>query len=254
MSFTHVPVLLRPVSFLLRECKLIADFTLGTGGFSEAFLENGSNVYGIDRDPCQKVTMERLSNKFGSRFVGLNTRWSQLLSFLPSDKLGTFEGVVMDLGLCSTQIFNDNRGFSFKQPDQSLDMRMDGDSGGLTAETVVNTYSEVELAKMFVLLGQESFTRANALSARIVKERQKKPIKTVGELTKIFRTETTGLVPKKLDPATLPFQAIRMTVNDEVNELIKGLCIAEKLLKNNGLLVVLSYHSIGKAFFLSCLC
>ena len=245
IHMSHVPVFLRPISFVLRECKVVADFTLGMGGHSQAFLESGSRVIGIDRDPHRRVTMDRLTEQFGSQFVGVRAKWSELESKAEmKDLIGEVDGIVMDLGLCTTQLVESGRGFSFKKPDEPLDMRMDGDSGGITAADILNTFSQERLTEMLVQLGELGMKRAGILSNLIARRRQDAPFRVVGDVTPIFRKERTGLPPRKMDPCTLPFQALRMTVNDEVQELMAGLSFAEKLLRSGGIITVLSYHSI----------
>ncbi len=244
-----MPVMLREVLELVQTTLVkgprVLDLTLGTGGHSEAVLKEleGSTVVGVDRDPSQAATVARLREVYGEkRFTGVCPRkWSALSE--QEAPTGTFDAVVADLGLCTTQLEERSRGFSFRGGEKDiLDMRMGGGSeGSPTASELLDTMSKEDLANMFAQLGQEPQERARALGSRIVKER---PIHSVAHLTKILRTENTMLVPKHLDPATLGYQAIRMVVNDEINQLFAGLVLSARVLKPGGLLIAISYHSI----------
>jgi 16S rRNA (cytosine1402-N4)-methyltransferase len=166
----HVPVLLRPVSrliFSVTSSPRVLDLTLGTGGYSSAFLEEqgGCRVVGVDRDPSQVATVDRLSRRFGERFSGLCPRtWSSLRDQLEPE---SFDAVVADLGLCTTQLEDISRGFSFRGKDMdALDMRMSNE--GPTAADLLNTMSESDMIAMFAQLGQEPLQRARAIASRIV--------------------------------------------------------------------------------------
>jgi 16S rRNA (cytosine1402-N4)-methyltransferase len=242
---SHVPVLVgraTRIVFSKTHAPRVLDLTLGTGGYSSSFLNESPEckVVGVDRDPTQLVTVESLSKKYGDRFSALCPRtWSSVKAGNDLEH-ASFDAVVADLGLCTTQLNDLSRGFSFRGSDKDpLDMRMSKD--GRTAADYLNTVTEQEMIATFAQLGQEPLQRAKAITARIVKER---PLRSVAQLSKILRTEKTMLIPKHLDPATLVFQALRMTVNEEVKELIDALTWAPKLLKPNGVLVVVSFHSI----------
>lgn len=245
----HVPVLLKETFGLIvrpgesAKTKTIVDMTLGTGGFTEHFLSRGARVMMVDRDPSQVTTVERLTKQYSHLLLPSHVpcRWSEL----KVEQQGFADAVVMDLGLCTTQLDQKERGFSFKGSSQdALDMRMDSSRGSITAAQVLNTWSEADLLRIFVELAQEPLARAKALAARVVKLRQTTPFSDVASFARLVRSEKVGLVPKHLDPATLPFQALRMVVNDEVNELVQGLHNAQTMLKPGGVAVVISYHSI----------
>jgi 16S rRNA (cytosine1402-N4)-methyltransferase len=165
-------------------------------------------------------------------------KWSELgASF---EETEGFDAIVGDLGLCTRQLEQRERGFSFKGSNSDpLDMRMS--AAGPTGADLLNEMSQEELENMFMQLGQEPVLRAHAISQRIARER---PITSVEQFARILRTEKQGLVPKHLDPATLGFQALRMTVNEEVNELITALDISAKMLRPGGVMAMVSYHSI----------
>lgn len=200
---------------------------------------------GVDRDCNAQMIARELKDSFGEeRFdARVPLRWSELLVNGQDGLQGAMDAVVMDLGMSKAQMDDAGRGFSFKMDASApLDMRMDGPMAGtLTAADILNTWDQNSLKALFFELGEQPERRAAVLAEATIKGR---PWKTVGAFANMIRKERTGLVPKHLDPATLPFQALRMAVNDEVNELIAGLMAAQHLLKPNGKLVVLSYHSI----------
>lgn len=198
----------------------------------------------MDRDVNAERVARDLKVTYGERFEArVPLKWSAMLEASVGLSLGLMDAVVMDLGMSKAQMDDTSRGFSFKMdPAAPLDMRMDGSvSGGLTAAEILNTWDHHALKSLFFELGEQPERRAAVLAESSIKGR---PWKTVGPFANMIRKERTGLVPKHLDPATLPFQALRMAVNDEVNELIAGLVASQNLLKPNGKLVVLSYHSI----------
>ncbi len=261
----HVPVMLEQVTRCLglakrRPALRLLDATLGEGGYARHILSSFEQftVVGVDRDPSQKATALALREQFGSRFVdAVPTRWSQLMQPEHAALIGLLDGVVMDLGMCKSQMTTS--GFSRRiigaPRDAPLDMRMDGPaSSEPSAAQLLNTMSPAELFDLFFVLGEQPVARARALAARVVKGR---PWSTVGPFVDMIRQERTALVPKSIDPATLPFQALRMTVNREVEELIAGLVAAQQLLRPGGKLVVISYQSledrIVKKFLRFCL-
>jgi 16S rRNA (cytosine1402-N4)-methyltransferase len=245
MSKGHVPVMVREVLRLVQSVGAkeprVLDMTLGAGGHTDAVLREfgAASVLGVDRDPAQGATVARLGQEWGpKRFAGLCPRkWSQLGAEVTT---GSFDAVVADLGLCTTQLEERSRGFSFRGSEEdALDMRMS--SEGRTASELLNGMTEEALVKMFAELGQEPLQRARSIAEQIVKQR---PIQSAGHLAKLLRSHKVSLVPKHLDPATLGFQALRMTVNEEVDELIAGLGVAARALRPDGILIVIAYHSI----------
>lgn len=248
----HVPVMLEQVTRCMglstrRPALRLLDATLGEGGYTSHFLSAFPQftVVGVDRDASQKATVDALHQRFGSRFVGLvPTRWSQMMLPERAAQIGKVDGVVMDLGMCKSQMDAADRGFSFRvSRDAPLDMRMDGPAATdlPTAAHLLNTMTHDELFDLFFVLGEQPMARARVLATRVIKGR---PWSTVGPFVDMLRTERTALVPKAIDPATLPFQALRMTVNREVEELIAGLVASQHLLRPGGKLVVVSYQSL----------
>ncbi len=170
MCSLHVPVLVGQVSRLVfsrTSSPVVLDLTLGTGGYASTFLQHSSScrVVGVDRDPAQLNTVARLSAQFGDRFSAkVPQKWSDLESVFPSE---SFDAVVADLGLCTTQLLDSGRGFSFRGKESDLlDMRMSQD--GPTAAQLLDTMTEQQMVAMLAQLGQEPMQRAKAISSRIV--------------------------------------------------------------------------------------
>lgn len=235
----HQPVLLGPVLRLVANSTRILDLTLGQGGYSKRFLSRDpdTSVVGVDCDPSQKTTMDHLAGEFPERFRGVQSRWSALDAHFSDG--AQFDAVVADIGLCTSQLEQHERGFSFRASDKdALDMRMSGE--GATGSELLNSMSKTELTRMLHVLGQEPLRRSEAIAKRIIKDR---PITSAGQFARILRTEM-GQVPRHLDPATLGFMALRMHVNGELNELMMALDHSCRLLKPDGVLVFVSYHSL----------
>ncbi len=250
----HIPVLLDEVinALSLTKNKVYVDATFGLGGYSSAILSKQScKVVAIDRDPQVKVFADNLKISFTDRFYFKNGKFSELDKFLEELNICKVDGVVFDLGVSSPQLDTKDRGFSFKL-DGPLDMRMSCD--GPTAEEFLDKVEENTLANIIFELGEEVFSKR--IAKNIIHERSAGKIKTTGQLAKIIR-DAIPLKKSKIDPATKTFQAIRIYLNDEITELEQGLIAAEKVLRPEGKLVVVSFHSIEdrivKNFFLNCL-
>ena len=247
----HVPVLLEEVVALLepRNGALYVDGTFGCGGYSKALLTSAvCNVVAIDRDPHARDSAEKMKAGYGGRFDFVGGNFGSMDSYLKARGVARVNGgIVLDLGVSSTQLNDASRGFSFRH-DGPLDMRME--AAGLDAMTFVNQASEKELAGVIRGYGEER--RALSVARAIVAARKEQPISRTRELATIIRR-----VVKKsadgLDPATRTFQAIRVHINNELDELASGLVAAEKILTTGGRLVVVSFHSLEdrlvKTFF-----
>jgi len=247
----HVPVLLEEVVALLepRNGALYVDGTFGCGGYSKALLTSAvCNVVAIDRDPHARESAEKMKAGYGGRFDFVGGNFGSMDSYLKARGVARVNGgIVLDLGVSSTQLSDASRGFSFRH-DGPLDMRME--AAGLDAMTFVNQASEKELAGVIRGYGEER--RALSVARAIVAARKEQPISRTRELAAIIRR-----VVKKsadgLDPATRTFQAIRVHINNELDELASGLVAAEKILTTGGRLVVVSFHSLEdrlvKTFF-----
>jgi 16S rRNA (cytosine1402-N4)-methyltransferase len=217
---------------------LVADLTLGAGGHAEALLGAGvGTVVGVDRDPeAVRIASERLRT-FGDRFRAVPGRFSAI----SADTLGgaPADGILYDLGVSSMQLDRVERGFSFRH-DAPLDMRMgDGDAeAGPTAADLVNTLPERELADLIFRFGDER--RSRPIAAAIVRRR---PITTTDQLAGIV-VSVVGRRPGGPHPARRTFQALRIAVNRELEELAASLPRAVGLLGPGGRVVVIAYHSL----------
>ena len=209
------------------------DCTFGTGGHSKRILENigvSGSLVAIDKDP--KV-LKFANQILDARFEFKNISFSDLENSFPSE---SFDGMLMDLGISSFQLDDHSRGFSFKY-DSILDMRMD-QTQGLTAFEWLNRADEKEIADAFYYLGEERKSRA--LAKQIVEKRKKRKIASTSDLTDLKFSHGRS----KKHPATNIFRAVRMFINNEIEELISALKSSLSLLKKGGRLVVISFHSI----------
>lgn len=221
----------------------VVDMTLGAGGHAEALLESGvRHLVGVDRDPvAMELAGARLA-RFGERFVAVRARFSDM----PVEN--RVDGFLYDLGVSSMQLEEAERGFSYRLSGP-LDMRMDPE--GESAMELVNSAPEEELARILFEYGEER--RARRVAAAIVRARARRPIETTEELARVV----AGAVGRRRGgphPARRTFQALRIAVNRELEELAASLPRAVGLLAPGGRVVVIAYHSledrIAKRFFL----
>ncbi|MFH1244333.1 MAG: 16S rRNA (cytosine(1402)-N(4))-methyltransferase RsmH [bacterium] len=241
MTLLHTPVLVKEVTEFLAPDpgKDYIDTTLGYGGHTLELLQAGASVVGIDQDAdILELATKRINEAgYGYRFTPLHSSFS---SALASDRLPLdhYAGVLFDLGVSSYQLDTPNRGFSFRY-DAPLDMRMDK-SLGVTARDLVNGLGKKELVALFRTLGEEK--AALKLAEAIVDARKIKPIETTKELADLI----AKFVPRhgKIHPATKVFQALRMAVNGEREELKAALPSALSHLENGGVLAVIAFHSL----------
>ena len=198
----------------------------------------------------QKKFAQPIKSSFKEKFTFVNGRFSELIKFLEDKKIKKVNGVVFDLGVSSPQLDKNERGFSFKS-DGPLDMRMSLE--GPTAEEFINKVEEKTLADIIYEYGDEVFSRR--IAKNIANERLTKRINSTLQLATIIR-KSIPFSKQKIDPATRTFQAIRIYLNNEIDELEKGLIAAEKSLHPDGILAVVSFHSIEdkivKEFFIKC--
>jgi len=240
LSTPHLSVLRTEVVSALSPAagELFVDGTFGAGGYSMALLEAADcQVIGIDRDPGVRSHAERIAAAYPQRFRLLEGRFGDMVALLAGIGIEAVDGVALDIGVSSMQLDQAERGFSFQQ-DGPLDMRMGGQ--GETAADIVNNRDEAELADIIYLYGEER--RARAVARAIVAARREKPITRTRELAEIVARVVRGT--PGVHPATRTFQALRIVVNDELGELKRGLAAAEKLLKPEGRLAVVSFHSL----------
>ena len=214
----------------------VIDMTLGAGGHAQALLSAGvGKLVGVDRDPIAlAIAGERLA-VFGDRFQPVRARFSEVDEEVVA---GPVDGVLFDLGVSSMQLDRSERGFSYRQ-DGPLDMRMGDD--GPTAADLVNELPEKELADLIFEYGQEPKSRR--IAAAIVRARSRAPIERTDELAGIV-VSAVGRRPGGPHPARRTFQALRIAVNREIEELAASLPQAVDLLAPGGRVVVISYHSL----------
>lgn len=242
----HIPVLIGPI---LDSVGPVAghwlDGTFGAGGYSRALLDAGAEtVTGVDRDPLALEMAAEWAGTYGNRLRLVAGNFSELDAHAGE----LLDGVVLDLGVSSMQLDQAARGFSFAK-DGPLDMRMA--QAGTSAADLVNTATEETLADILFHYGEERASRR--IARAIVAARDAAPISTTLQLASIVSGCLPRPKPGQSHPATRSFQAIRIAVNTEFNELIEGLMAAERALKPGGLLAVVTFHSledrIVKRFF-----
>jgi 16S rRNA (cytosine1402-N4)-methyltransferase len=229
----HAPVMVGEVVRMLGGRRLVLDMTLGAGGHAEALLESGvGRLIGVDRDPdAIRFATERLE-RFGHRFTAVRTRFSDV----PAEDRA--DGVLYDLGVSSMQLDVADRGFSYRAGGP-LDMRMERE--GESAMDLVNTADETELARILFEYGEER--RSRRVAAAIVRARARAPITTTDELARIVAS-ALGARRGGPHPARRTFQALRIAVNRELEELAASLPRAAGVLAPGGRVVAISYHSL----------
>jgi 16S rRNA (cytosine1402-N4)-methyltransferase len=237
----HIPVMLNEVMACLdvQQGGVYVDGTFGRGGYSSAILSvDNTQVWALDRDPEAVAAGKVLATAYPSRLHIVEGRLSEMDEILGKHGVSQVDGVVLDLGVSSPQLDDPGRGFSFRT-DGPLDMRMEKE--GITAADAIRILDEAELANVIAEYGEERF--AKRIARAIIKARTESPIVRTRELAEIIR----AAVPNSgdgIDPATRTFQALRIYVNNELEEIEKALPAAEKLLKNGGRLVVVAFHSL----------
>jgi len=265
----HVPVLLHEVidSLQLKPGIKVIDCTLGDAGHSEAILERTAptgKLLGLDADAESLLRAKQYLYNFGERATFVRSNFARLEEIAQAEQFVPVEAILFDLGWSSPQFEERGRGFSFEK-DEPLDMRygVNAQPGGesQTAAQVINSLSEVELAKIFKMYGEEKFS--GEIAKAIIQARKVQPIERTTQLVAVildvYRTalHSTKEVPwiGGLHPATKVFQALRIVVNEELTVLKKVLPQAVNILAPGGRLAVISFHSledrIVKHFFQS---
>lgn len=246
----HIPVMVKEAINILnpKEDGVYVDATVGCGGHALEILKKlgpDGRLVGIDRDETAIRACSIILND--SRVILRKVRFSQLKDILNELGIEKIDGIIFDLGVSMLQLKDTSRGFSF-QSEEKLDMRMD-QTNPLTAWDVVNKYPQNQLERIFRDYADEPF--AKRIAREIVRERNKKTIDTCKELADLVKK----IIPKKgkTHPATQLFQAIRIEVNREIEELQKALKQALEVLRTGGRICVISYHSkedrVVKNFF-----
>jgi 16S rRNA (cytosine1402-N4)-methyltransferase len=236
----HIPVLLAEVVAALaaRPGDVIVDATFGAGGYTRAFLDAGATVHAFDRDP-DAIEAGRAwpeTKEQPPRLVLHPRRFSEMVDALADAGLAHVDGLAMDIGVSSMQLDQAERGFAFST-DGPLDMRMSRD--GESAADFVNTADESAIADVLYMYAEERQSRRVARA--IVAAR---PLETTGDLARVVRKALGHHPGQPKDPATRTFQAIRIHINRELDELEQGLNAAERLLKAGGRLAVVTFHSL----------
>ncbi|QUL36554.1 16S rRNA (cytosine(1402)-N(4))-methyltransferase RsmH [Erythrobacter sp. JK5] len=247
MIAPHIPVLLDEVIGAISPAPgmSVVDATFGAGGYTTALLEAGARVYAFDRDPGAIRDGAAMVERFDGRLSLHQRRFSEMREELDALGVPRVDAVVMDIGVSSMQLDQGERGFAYSH-DGPLDMRMS--SAGESAADFLNSADEAAIADVLYEYGEERQSRRVARA--IVAAR---PLETTGELARVVRKALGHKPHDKKDPATRTFQAVRIHVNDELGELRAGLAAAEALLREGGVLAVVSFHSledrIVKRFF-----
>lgn len=240
MDFYHDSIMSREIVAAMQPApgKQIFDGTLGGGGHSELFLQQGSHVIGCDQDQAALEYACRRLEKYGDSFLPVRGNFRDMDRILADQEIDRVDGILLDLGVSSRQLDDAERGFSFREVGP-LDMRMD-DRAALSAREIVNEWPEEELVRIFREYGEER--HAGRAARAIVKARGVKSFDTTLDLAGIVE----GVVPKVSGkhPATRIFQALRIAVNRELESLAIALEKTVDLLAPGGVLAVLSFHSL----------
>lgn len=247
-AIRHKPVMLREVLLAIREvgARIIVDATVGYGGYAEALLSevgNEGKYIGIDRD---EQAVSYCENRFKDQIdsgvmVLINEKFSKLGQSAASRGFSEANAIIFDLGVSSPQLEDAERGFSYMK-DGPLDMRMDKEEE-ITAMEVVNSYERRDLEKILRRYGEEKW--ASRIAKFIDERRKRDSIRSTFELVDVIKSAIPASARRKgPHPAKRTFQALRIEINKEIEELERGLEEGLELLANKGILIVLSYHSI----------
>jgi 16S rRNA (cytosine1402-N4)-methyltransferase len=246
MKNKHIPVMLEEVKSFIPNSKNInvIDATFGSGGYSSSIIKEFkvNQLIAIDRDPISEIFAKELKNKY-INFKLVNDKFSNIDRIIKevNSRDKKYDVIIFDLGVSSNQLDNANRGFSF-QKEGPLDMNMGTSS--TKAYEVVNLYEEKKLADIIFKLGEEKFSRR--IAKNIVISRKVKLISSTSELAKIVSDSIPFSKIKniRIHPATKTFQALRIYVNDEINELRTSLKKTINILNKDGLLIIVSFQSL----------
>lgn len=237
----HTPVMLQEVldALALRDGDVLIDGTFGAGGYTRAALAAAHvTIIAIDRDPAAILAGMGLVDEAKGRLTIVEDRFSNLDRVARDRGHRDVDAVVLDIGVSSMQLDRPERGFSFRH-DGPLDMRME--RRGPSAADLVNTWPEEALSRLFWAYGEEK--RAKALAKAIVTDRVRVPFSRTSQLAQLCE-RVIRAKPGAVHPATRAFQALRIAVNHELEELAGGLLAAERVLKQGGRLVVVTFHSL----------
>lgn len=248
MDTYHTPVLLQEVmdGLCIQSGKRYVDATLGGGGHTKEIIRRGGVVLGIDADidaiRFAAAEIKKLSKEVPgeNQWICVQGNFRELHEIAKEQGFDSVSGVLMDLGVSSFQLDTANKGFSYRFLDSDLDMRMDQKEGESAAE-YLNSVSEEELYEIFTKFGEEE--RAGAIAHALVRARQIKKFKTVGDLV-VGIERAIGNSPEKNSIFSRIFQSVRIKINDELEALKEGMSQAYELLEPGGRLAIISFHSL----------
>ena len=237
----HVPVLLQEAMDALepRAGGLYVDATFGAGGYARALLDRGAQVIAIDRDPSAVRSGAALAASSGGRLRLAEARFGELDAVAKRLGVEAVDGVVLDVGVSSMQLDEAARGFSLRF-DAPLDMRME--AHGRSAADILRDEDEATIADILFHFGEERAARR--IARAIVADRTARPFASTLELAGLIARVAPARRGEMTHPATRAFQALRIAVNDELGELLRGLAAAERLLKPGGRLAAVTFHSL----------
>ena len=244
-EYKHIPVMLDEVldSLDIKEDGIYVDCTMGGAGHASEILKRLTTgwLYCFEQDPYAREKGREKLEKISNNFTIIPENFVNLRTALGKSGVTQVDGVLYDLGVSSFQFDIPDRGFSYNY-DAPLDMRMDTNSP-LSAYDIVNTYSYNELKRIFYIYGEEKYSAS--IASRIEKERAIKPITTTYELVDVIKKSLpASVLRKKGHPAKQVFQALRIAVNDELEVFEKSLTQALNLLRSNGRIAVITFHSL----------
>ena len=241
-KLSHFPVMVNEIISFIRPQNngIYLDCTFGQGGYTKAIFKESenANIVAIDQDSEAKIFVEEISKEFKNNFFFFCNKFSEIDTVIKKIDQDQFDGILLDLGMSNTQLNNPSRGFSFEK-DGPLDMRMDFKNNKLTAKEIINNYSERDLANIFYYYGEEKNSRK--IAKQIINSREKASINTTSELSKIIKRVNFD---RFKNPSTRVFQALRIYVNDELNELEFFLNKSINILKKKGRIAIIAFHSL----------
>ncbi len=245
-NFVHVPVMLNECinALNVKSGGIYFDGTLGGGGHSYEILKNSSpngKLIATDLDDYAiKRASERL-DAFSGRFTVIKDNFKNFAKYYKEYAEDGFDGILLDLGVSSFQLDDKSRGFSYLSPNEKLDMRMDTNNP-LTAKKILNEYSEADLKRILKDYGEERF--ASQIAKNVVLYRKNKSIECIGELNKIIEDSIPAKFKKDGHPSKRTFQALRIEVNGELEDLYQTVINLVRALKSKGRIAILTFHSL----------
>ncbi|MBQ8296032.1 MAG: 16S rRNA (cytosine(1402)-N(4))-methyltransferase RsmH [Clostridia bacterium] len=246
LEFSHKPVMLEECmeGLALKDGGLWFDGTIGGGGHSYEILRRtapAGKLIATDLDDEAIAAATKRLNEFGDRFSIYKSNYKDFESVFERAGVDKIDGALLDFGISSHQIDDENRGFAYRMADAPLDMRMNT-SAYLTAEIVLNTYSEADLTRILKVYGEETF--AKQIAHNVVKYRESKPLKTSGEFAEIIKNSIPAKFRYGAPCERKSFQAIRIEVNGELDGLYELVLALTRRLKKGGRIAILTFHSL----------